>query len=437
MAIYGYLELGYLTTAYLAVAVTEPRHAQVKLVIAAPTHHVNVQSFAKTDAGDGKHAQVDRAIGLGKKTKGVQVRRGAVVHEQCADGGYLQLSYLTVPYLGPVTCGHLRVQVSSLSTGKHPVNAQVNLQIVDALRARHLQVKGRIDAVTARHVQVDRINSVTKNVQVKFALYNAKNLRVMHEFPSRGTTGLNWTSNSTASGDFSVNNVNTDIVEQVWRSTVKTGIILTCDTQISQGIFLDTLAILNHNLTVSATVTMEGSNDPAFGSIGFTQGLTLIDEPNIYYIAPTLPQDSYRYWRFIMNDPTNPLSYLQVGTIVFGTAIVFQGENIVDTVGRTTKHFADKIATEGFTNVSNDRALKFMVNLDFKFIAFNRGNYKRIASVFKYARTSLKTLWIPTPEFPERFACFGKLSSIPTESHNVKGADLDFINFSVEIDESL
>lgn len=438
MTTYGYLELGYLTTAYLAVAVAEPRHAQVNLVIASgPTHQIHAQSFAKTTMEDDKHAQANRAIGLASKNKGMQARRGKITHEYCEDAGYLVLPYLTEPYLGPEVCVHLGAQVSSLTNLIHRGKAQVDQKIVDKTKAKRAQVQRRIDAVTSRPAQIDRVNSVTKNAQVRLALYNIKNLRVMETFPSRGTTGLNWTSNSTASGDFGVNNVNTDIVEQVWRSTVKTGIVLTCDTQITQGVFLDTLAILNHNFTVSATVTMEASTDPGFSTIGFTENLKLIDEPNIYYIAPTLPQDSYRYWRFIINDPTNPLAYLQIGTIVFGSAIVLQGENIVDTVGRTTKHFADKIATEGFTNVSNDRALKFIVNLDFKLIAFNRGNYKRIRSVFKAARTSFKCLWIPTPEFPERFACFGKLTSIPTETHNVKGIDLDFINFSIEVDESL
>jgi hypothetical protein len=128
---------------------------------------------------------------------------------------------------------------------------------------------------------------------------------------------------------------------------------------------------------------------------------------------------------------------LQIGTIVFGSSIIFQGECFVDQVTRSTKHFSDKIETEGFTNVSNDRALKYAVGLDFRSLRYNRGNYNNIRGVFDFARTSLKCLWIPTPQYPQRFAVFGKLASIPVETHNVKGETLDFVDFSIELDESL
>jgi len=82
-------------------------------------------------------------------------------------------------------------------------------------------------------------------------------------------------------------------------------------------------------------------------------------EENIYYIAPEFPTQQYRYWRFVINDVTNPDTYLQIGTIIFGTTVILQGECFVDELTRRTKHFSDKVQTEGFTNVSNDRALEY------------------------------------------------------------------------------
>ena len=87
--------------------------------------------------------------------------------------------------------------------------------------------------------------------------------------------------------------------------------------------------------------------------------------------------------------------------------------------------------------MSNDRALKYAVGLEFRRLRYNRGNYNNIRGVFDTARTSLKCLWIPTPQYPQRFAVFGKLPSIPPEVHNVKGENMDFVDLSIEVDESI
>jgi hypothetical protein len=332
----------------------------------------------------------------------------------------------------------LGAQVNRINTVEHPIDGQVQRQI-STTRDFKAQVQRQIDAQHAALMQVDRVKITVKGAQILFTLYNTYNLRILCDFPSRGTTGLNWTASSTATGDFSVYNLNTDIVEQVWRSVsgVKTGVVLTCDTEIAQGVFLDTLAMLNHNLTRSATVQFQGSNDAGFATIGFDENLEALDDVNLYYIAPTLPQVSFRYWRFIINDSTNTNDSLQIGTIVFGPSVIFQGECFVDQVQRGTKHFSDKIETEGFTNVSNDRALKYSTQLEFKFLNFQKGNYRNIRNIFRTARTSLKCLWIPTPQFPERFAVFGKLTQIPVETHKVISEDADYVSFNLEVDESL
>ena len=77
----------------------------------------------------------------------------------------------------------------------------------------------------------------------------------MNEWGFPAGQGQSWRSNSTAAGDFSPFNLNTDLVEQKWRSATLTGINLDCDTERAQGVFMDTLGILEHNLTTSATVS--------------------------------------------------------------------------------------------------------------------------------------------------------------------------------------
>lgn len=399
-------------------------------------------------------SEIDRKILDYPKTKGMEVRRGTVVHEHCEDGGYLLLPYLTTPYLADLICARVRSEIERhILDYLHPVREQVDQEITSSHTIRE-EVERRIDATHVVRSQVQRLAARLVRMQITQVLYNTTQLRILCDFPSRGATsgagnnawgypvagGQNWEASSTLPGDFHVFNVNTDIVEQMWRSNTGdiTGVTLKCDTEVSQGVFIDTFAILNHNLTTSANVVLEGATDSAFASIGFAETLTIIaDHPNIYYIAPTLPTQGFRYWRITISDPTNTETSLQIGTILFGSSIIFQGECFTQRVRKTTKHFADRVRTEGFTNVSNDRALKFSVGLEFLNLDFSRGNYRNLRAVLDHQRTSLKCLWIPTPQFPQRFAVFGKLPEIPVEEHNVIAETADYVNLNVEIDESL
>jgi hypothetical protein len=335
-----------------------------------------------------------------EKAKGLQFRASEVLpHYQCPGGGYLnEVPYLTQhQYLAPFYCVPWGIQFTSTK-------------------------------------------EENRAFQFRSALYNTTNLRILVDFPSRGTTGTNWTATSTASSStnsFSINNVNTDIVEQYWRSA--TGVLsatLSCDTELPQGVYLDTLAILNHNLSGSTTIILEGSNDPSFGTIPVNIELEY-EANNLYYIAPTLPINPYRYWRLNISDPGSADNFLRIGTIIFGSAVIFNNESFVDRVRFGQKQFVDKVYTEGFTNVSNDRGKKKYLGLEFRNLVYGKSNFQSMREIFDYAGVTLKCLYIPVPQQASRFAVFGKLADIPAEEHNYKGADADYVDFSIEVDESL
>lgn len=411
-----------------------------KITLEQTTLFINGEKFileqTNRNAGDDRqiNEQTSRLINNFTTLRHEEIKRGAFVHAMC--GGYLEYAYLTEPYLGPKFCVSIPEQVNRKTTVEFDIQEQINRQITTTKIIRE-QIQRQITRARMFHEQVTLTQINTIMEQVTIALYNVTNLRVLCDFPSRGTNGLNWTASSTASGDYSVNNLNTDIVEQIWKSNgVVSGITLSCDTGVVQGIFMDTLAILNHNMTTSASIIFQGSNDAGFSTIGFSQ--TLISKlNNIFYIEPTLPTSSYRYWRLLINDPTNTNSSLSIGTIVFGSAVIMQQTCITQSVSKSTKHFSDKVATEGFTNVSNDRAIKYAVGMEMRNLSYDKGDYLRLRGIFDTARTSLKCLWIPTPQFPDRFATFAKLTAIPVEQHNVLSQDADYITFSIEVDESL
>ncbi len=297
-------------------------------------------------------------------------------------------------------------------------------------------------AAHAHAMQVLMARAHAEAMQARIVIYNDEKFRVLYEFPSRGTTGMNWTATSTAAGDFSVNNVNTDIVEQAWRSA--TGILsvnLVCDTELAQGVAVDTIGILGHNLSRAAVISVEASNSPVFASVPFVETIDW-SLANMYWIAETFPFDQYRYWRFNFSDPTNPANFLQVGTIVFGSSLVFSGTCFADGVGREKRHFADKIQTAGFTNVSNDRAVKRAVRLEFPKIRYDSSDFIALEQCLDTVRTSLKALWIPTPQDPTRFAVFGKATEIPPELHDdksggVPSSDANNVTLSLNLDEAM
>lgn len=397
------------------------------------THRI-IKNRLKANAAQSKGYINDKA-----KSMGFEVRMDKTFpHISCEGLGYLNQGYLETPYLAGGYCVAGPMEVRLILKKDAPIGVEVQ-RIIEALTFTASQIRNQIkDHLKAIGMEVERVRAYSLGMQIKFILYNNYNLRVLYEFPSRGISGINWTATSTATGDFSVSNLNTDIVEQRWQSANGDKfVILVCDTQKTQGVAVDTLAILNHNITTSASVVFEGSNFSDFSTVGESIPITIVRNQDIYYIAPTYPNKQYRYWRLIISDSTNPDNHISIGTIVFGSTIVLQGECFVDQVRKRKIHFSDKVNTEGFTNVSNDRALKKAINLDFQKLSYGRGNYENLVYVFDYARTSLKCLWIPDSTDPARFAVFGKLSTMPEETHLNMGEGADYVDFSIEVDESL
>lgn len=379
--------------------------------------------------------QTDRIVGGIGKVINFEVSAGGLKQGDCGHKGYLTSNYLADPYLTSFVCVDLPMQVRRQPQQVIPTLSQIDRKI-DAIKTIKSEVERRIDDSLPVLMQVEARKSKTINMQVRKVLYNTFNIRILWDFASRGTNNWTVTSGSTAPGDFSVMNLNTDIVEQTFRSVGTTNVSVVCDTQVSGGVYVDTIGILNHNLRNSGQILVEGSQSSSFTN---TVNFTLYPDgtDNIIYIAPTIPLQPYRYWRFSISDNGNPAGYLSIGAIVFGSASIFQGENIVDTVTKTQKHFADKVVTEGFTSVSNDRALKNSVAIEFRNLDYEKENYTMLRQIFEYCRTSMKALWIPTPRNPTRFGVFGKLVSLPSEQHQSFGEGADYVNLSIEVDESL
>ena len=80
---------------------------------------------------------------------------------------------------------------------------------------------------------------------------------------------------------------------------------------------VDCVALLRHNLTATATITLFGADDAAFAT-GLTTDALSYNEANGIWILPTAR--TKRYFRLHVVNKQNSNSYLEAGTVVLGKA---------------------------------------------------------------------------------------------------------------------
>jgi hypothetical protein len=77
------------------------------------------------------------------------------------------------------------------------------------------------------------------------------------------------------------------------------------------------------------------------------------------------------------------------------------------------------------------------LRLNFEKLNYFKGNFRILDEMMRFARTSLKVLAIPTPQYPSRFAVYGKLTDLPDIIHEGIDATTEYVDVEFEWDESL
>lgn len=86
------------------------------------------------------------------------------------------------------------------------------------------------------------------------------------------------------------------------------------------------VGLVNHNLSIGATVTVEGSSSSGFSPIGATSGAVPAWPAGAVaadtdYPRPTVAvalDATYRYWRVSISNTANPAGYVQLGRLFIG-----------------------------------------------------------------------------------------------------------------------
>jgi len=266
------------------------------------------------------------------------------------------------------------------------------------------------------------------NISWRVAMYNTSNLRILWEFASDGIEYANYLASSEATNDHEIINIKSDIVEKTWRATGCSSEWVQFDAGAGQVMGVDTLALLNNNLSQNAIVEISaygGGSDDVPGNweseSSYIASITMpsdATEDNLIYISGSAVSslNSYRHWRVTMQDPSNNDGFIEIGRLVAGESFVFDVENCTHEVEFGFKNYKNEVNLNGFTSASNNRALKKELRLTFQDLnVISRTNYSEWNRMIKYCRDTLKMLVIIDPENPYRFSVFSKLSEIPGE----------------------
>jgi len=129
---------------------------------------------------------------------------------------------------------------------------------------------------------------------------------------------LNVLSATSEDSSFPVDNVRDDKVATVWRTALSVNAGTITANGFSFFPVIQSIAIINHNLTTTATIHIEASNNPAFPPAETTQFTMNVGTTKVDVFAQinsgAIGKDR---WRIIIDDTGNPDNNLEIGELWF------------------------------------------------------------------------------------------------------------------------
>ncbi len=123
---------------------------------------------------------------------------------------------------------------------------------------------------------------------------------------------------------YPVENMQNQRLSKRWRSTDASAQTIVINLGSAQAV--DTLAILGHNLQGSATVIVEAHTSDSWGTPALSAiSLTYNAGAILKYLASA---ETYQYWRYTLNDPTNTDGYVETGRPWLGTFLAIDPSSL-------------------------------------------------------------------------------------------------------------
>ncbi len=226
---------------------------------------------------------------------------------------------------------------------------------------------------------------------------------------------------STADGDFAPVNLTTAALRETWRSSDVDVIQRIVIEANDDDTIIDVFAILNHNLSENAVVTIEGNDTdnwvaPSLSAIPLTwseKHLVLVQDLNT----------AYRYYRISILDPLNACGYIEIGRIVAGRAFTFtQNEDVTDDFTVEPADLAYQMKTEGFFRASNERVQVDRLTMKFDRLttqSSQNANYRGLVNMTRTVGITFPFLTVLDPSDPYYSLIWGQIEALPTRQHTV------------------
>lgn len=148
---------------------------------------------------------------------------------------------------------------------------------------------------------------------------------------------------------YPVENLQNGRLASRWRSTTPTAQTVVVDLGAAADV--NTVAILGHNITTAATLTISANATDEWSAPTYTTSLTHSTGAILKFLSAA---ESYRYWEFAIDDDANSDGYIEAGRIWLGTYLAIDPASLLSF--SVTKRRSDtvvygrdrqKYATEG------------------------------------------------------------------------------------------
>jgi hypothetical protein len=225
---------------------------------------------------------------------------------------------------------------------------------------------------------------------------------------------------STAAG-FDKKNLTTSPLREVWRSTTSISGYQDIVFQANDpSVVIDTFAILNHNLSSTAVVQVQGSLTSSFTAPAFTLAFTWSEK---HMVLLNDIGTAYNYYRVRILDPSNPCGFLEIGRIIAGRSFTFtNNEDITDSISIATQDLASKTKTEGFFRAFNQRVKVDTLSISFsklKTLTGENANYAGLMAMFKAVGETYPFLTILDPSDQSFLIHWGIIDRLPSRSYGI------------------
>jgi hypothetical protein len=154
---------------------------------------------------------------------------------------------------------------------------------------------------------------------------------------------------SSARSGFPVINLQHPHLSRVWRSDTASGEYVIADAGVGNTLDFDVAAVLAHNLTGAATLTVKADNLGDWVTPAVSETL----DPTQTIPLKEIVGSSYRFARIDADDPTNPWGYIEIGRLWASPRIVVLPSMLVNF--QVPLHNSDvkkySITRQKFTNI--------------------------------------------------------------------------------------